>query len=66
MVAFAEGSAGLIAGLGAAAAGFGAGGTAARSWAVEGGSGLVTLKVFWHLPQRMVRPWGPTRASSTR
>jgi hypothetical protein len=25
----------------------------------------VTLNVFWHFPQRMVRPWGPMRASST-
>jgi len=26
----------------------------------------VTLNVFWHLPQRMLRPCGPMRASSTR
>jgi len=25
-----------------------------------------TLNVFWHLPQRMVSPCGPIRASSTR
>jgi hypothetical protein len=28
-------------------------------------TGLMTLKVFWHFPQRMVRPCGPMRASST-
>jgi hypothetical protein len=48
------------------AAGFGAGGTGGWSCTVGSGSGLVTLKVFWHFPQRMVRPCGPIRASSMR
>jgi hypothetical protein len=29
-------------------------------------AGRITLNVFWHLPQRMVRPCGPMRPSSTR
>jgi len=45
---------------GAAAATFGA----AVSGAPAGAR--VTLNVFWHLPQRMLRPCGPMRASSTR
>jgi hypothetical protein len=48
------------------ARGFGAGGTGAWPCAVGSGSSLVTLKVFWHFPQRMVRPCGPIRASSMR
>jgi hypothetical protein len=28
--------------------------------------GRITLKVFWHLPHRMVSPCGPIRAESTR
>jgi hypothetical protein len=30
------------------------------------GAGGITLKMFWHFPQRMLRPCGPIRASSTR
>jgi len=44
-------------------AGAGLAGTAAPS-AVA--AGRITLNVFWHLPQRMVSPCGPIRASSTR
>jgi hypothetical protein len=47
---------------GVAAAGFGAGAAFAAS---AGAGSRITLKVFWHLPQRMVSPCGPTRASST-
>jgi hypothetical protein len=32
----------------------------------EAGAARTTLNVFWHLPQRMVSPCGPIRASSTR
>src|SRR5205085_9928973 len=54
-------------GAGLAGAGRGAAGMGACSGTVAAGSaGRVTLNVFWHLPHRMVRPWGPTRASSTR
>jgi hypothetical protein len=45
----------------AGAAGPGAAGLGAASCSDE----RVTLNVFWHFPQRMVRPWGPMRASST-
>lgn len=31
-----------------------------------GAPARVTLNVFWHFPQRIVRPCGPIRASSTR
>jgi hypothetical protein len=34
--------------------------------AAPGADGSVTRNVFWHFPQRMVSPWGPIRASSTR
>jgi hypothetical protein len=48
---------------GAGAAGFaGAGGCGSGAAA----GGRITLKVFWHFPQRMVSPCGPIRASSTR
>jgi hypothetical protein len=65
IVACGDGSAGLAAvGFGCAGgtAGFGAGGWFGM---VAAGSRM-TLNVFWHFPQRMVRPWGPIRASSTR
>src|SRR5439155_1328926 len=48
---------GLAGGGGAAFAGRAASAAAA---------GRTTLNVFWHLPQRMVSPCGPIRASSTR
>jgi hypothetical protein len=35
------------------------------SGVVGSAAGFVTLNVFWHFGQRMVRPWGPIRASST-
>ncbi len=38
---------------------------AAGLGAASGSDERVTLNVFWHFPQRMVRPWGPMRASST-
>jgi len=44
-------------------AGAGFAGMAAASPAA---AGRTTLNVFWHLPQRMVSPCGPIRASSTR
>ena len=44
------------------------GGGAAFGASVSGAAAgtRVTLNVFWHLPQRMLRPCGPMRASSTR
>jgi hypothetical protein len=42
----------------------GGGGSGGAAGGVAGGR--VTRKVFWHLPQRMVRPCGPIRLSSTR
>ena len=42
-------------------------GRASFAWAASAGAGARdTLKVFWHLPHRMVSPCGPMRASSTR
>jgi len=51
-------AAGLPTGTGAGFAGMAAPSAAA--------AGRITLNVFWHLPQRMVSPCGPIRASSTR
>jgi hypothetical protein len=42
----------------------GAGGT--RGGSAAAAPGGITLKTFWHFPQRMLRPCGPIRASSTR
>jgi hypothetical protein len=43
-----------------------AGGGGSGGAAGAGAGARVTQKVFWHLPQRMVRPCGPIRLSSTR
>jgi hypothetical protein len=66
MVALDAGPAGWAAGFAGAGFGAGAGGIGAWSGTVGSDSPLVTLNVFWHFPQRIVRPWGPIRASSTR
>jgi hypothetical protein len=66
MVALAAGSGGRAAGFAGAGLGAGAGGIGACSGTVGSASARVTLNVFWHFPQRIVRPWGPIRASSTR
>ena len=67
IVAFGAGSAALGAGFGAAGAGLGAGAAAGTGFCCSGTAPAgMTLNVFWHFPQRMVRPWGPIRASSTR
>ena len=45
---------------------FGAGGTGFCGGSAAAAPGGITLKTFWHFPQRMLRPCGPIRASSTR
>lgn len=42
------------------------GGAAGFAGAGCGAASRITLNVFWHFPQRIVRPCGPMRASSTR
>jgi hypothetical protein len=63
----ADGAAKIIVELPAGA--FAGAATGGDGGAAAGGCGAgarVTLNVFWHLPQRMVRPCGPIRLSSTR
>ena len=43
-----------------------AGGASLRGGSAAAARGGITLKTFWHFPQRMLRPCGPIRASSTR
>jgi hypothetical protein len=59
---------GTAGGFAGAAAGFPKAGSAAGIAAADApfAAGFVTLKVFWHFPQRMVSPRGPMRPSSTR
>ncbi len=70
------GGAGFAAEIGAGAAGAaniivccvdgGRAGAAGATFGAAVSGARVTLNVFWHLPQRMLRPCGPMRASSTR